>query len=920
MRVINPAEPELGLGVVLSNSGRRLEVLFPATGDRRVYNRDNAPLRRFLLRAGQEARGSGGVRFRVERVVEREGLLIYQGQGRTLAEAALDHSPPQAGALDRLLQGHLGQREDFELRLEAWRWRSSTLSSPVRGLVGPRVELLPHQLYIAHTVSRMERPRVLLADEVGLGKTIESGLIFCALRSLGRADRLLVLVPEPLIHQWLAEMYRRFNEMLTIIEPWPAHEPRRPVFDMARRALCSIELLTKEPELLEEACVAEWDLLIVDEAHHLRWRADHVSPGYAAVERLSRSSAGLLLLTATPARGGLDTEFGLLRLVDPERFSDLERFRREHRELREIAVLARELACGPRAETAAELVRRFPDLAPEAESVAEGGVDRMLSALVDRHGTGRVLIRNRRQRLESLFPGRQLAPAPLEAPEPFWGGDPLEALFSHFGSADPRLRWLVGLSIGTSEKILLICRRAETAVFLQDELRRLTPARTALFHEQMGLLERDRQAAFFAQPEGAQILLSSEIGGEGRNFQFARHLVFFDIPWHPDLIEQRIGRLDRIGQQQVVTVHVPYLRSSPWELLFRWHHEGLRSFDGPVPGAQLLLDRFSPRLRELVCTCAGSAAPDHAGLARLIRASRKKAQELQTEAAERIDPLVDRNSYDPAAGRELAREIRRAEADPETRKLLGRLLERFGLADEPVDDAGTHQVKAGEMMFVDSVPGLPTEGVLSGTFARELALSREDLAFITREHPLVEGCLSLLLDQPASTAAACLLPEAPESAIVLQCLFVLQARGPARLELERYLPPAVAEGIVDFRGKPRPELRELLLAHSARLLRLSPEVHWELMARIGGALPAAIEVAERQAKEELEPRRAQAMEGAQLVLQAEERRLEQLARVNPNITPAELALRRERTASTLECVASSTLILDAVRLVVLRAD
>ena len=93
--------------------------------------------------------------------------------------------------------------------------------------------------------------------------------------------------------------------------------------------------------------------------------------------------------------------------------------------------------------------------------------------------------------------------------------------------------------------------------------------RATLFHEGMSLIERDRAAAWFADPEeGAQVLICSEIGSEGRNFQFAHHLVLFDLPSNPDLLEQRIGRLDRIGQNAVIKIHVPYVRAVPVRFCF----------------------------------------------------------------------------------------------------------------------------------------------------------------------------------------------------------------------------------------------------------------------------------------------------------------------------------------------------------------
>lgn len=107
-----------------------------------------------------------------------------------------------------------------------------------------------------------------------------------------------------------------------------------------------------------------------------------------------------------------------------------------------------------------------------------------------------------------------------------------------------------------------------------------------VFHEGLSLVERDRAAAAFAdEEEGCQVLVCSEIGSEGRNFQFCRHLVMFDLPLHPDQLEQRIGRLDRIGQRHAIEIHAPVFTGSPGEKLLRWYHEGLDAFSAPKASA-----------------------------------------------------------------------------------------------------------------------------------------------------------------------------------------------------------------------------------------------------------------------------------------------------------------------------------------------
>ena len=178
-RWISDSEPELGLGTLLESSERRLTLLFSAVGEQRVYARQNAPLTRARFDAGDRIETQSGEVLVVTEVEESEGLLCYEGLGddgrrwripeRELADSLRILQPKQ-----RLLTGQFDPPHWFDLRhrtLEALnRWQQSE----GLGLAGPRIDLIPHQLYIAHEVARRPAPRVLLADEVGLGKTIEA--------------------------------------------------------------------------------------------------------------------------------------------------------------------------------------------------------------------------------------------------------------------------------------------------------------------------------------------------------------------------------------------------------------------------------------------------------------------------------------------------------------------------------------------------------------------------------------------------------------------------------------------------------------------------------------------------------------------------------------------------------------------------
>ncbi len=142
---------------------------------------------------------------------------------------------------------------------------------PWSGLRGQRTSLIPHQLHIAHDVGRRHAPRVLLADEVGLGKTIEAGMILHQQLLSGAAERVLIVVPETLQHQWLVEMLRRFNLRFSLFDDEryaeAQHDAYNP-FETEQLVICSLDFVRRSKQRTEHLCDAEWDLMVVDEAHH----------------------------------------------------------------------------------------------------------------------------------------------------------------------------------------------------------------------------------------------------------------------------------------------------------------------------------------------------------------------------------------------------------------------------------------------------------------------------------------------------------------------------------------------------------------------------------------------------------------------------------------------------------------------------
>src|SRR5690606_30446236 len=248
----------------------------------------------------------------------------------------------------------------------------------------------------------------------------------------------------------------------------------------------------------------------------------------------------------------------------------------------------------------ANLMRPLRESEDFSAGEQEAARDRLIRLLLDQHGTGRILFRNTRKAL-SGFPGRQLNVVTLPAqPQPAVQDEDSTTL--PWTSTDGRVKWLVDfLQEHRNEKVLLICAEDATAISLEKYLRVNAGIRSGVFHRHMNIVDRDRVAAYFAGTESsAQILVCSEIGSEGRNFQFCRHLVLFDLPLNPDLLEQRIGRLDRIGQRHTIQLHVPVFEHSGLQVLQRWYQDALNAFEQVAPAAWRVYQQFQETLQGFI--------------------------------------------------------------------------------------------------------------------------------------------------------------------------------------------------------------------------------------------------------------------------------------------------------------------------------
>jgi ATP-dependent helicase HepA len=958
-RWISDAELPMGLGTVLTSDPRTVTIVFLATGETRVYARQTAPLTRVAFAAGDSVRCHEGWTLHITAVREQHGLITYagtraDGTRAELAEGELDNLIQLNRPADRLFSAQIDSDKWFELRYQTLQHAHRLAHSDLRGLTGARTSLIPHQLYIAHEVATRYAPRVLLADEVGLGKTIEAGLILHYQLLTERAHRVLIVVPESLLHQWLVEMLRRFNLRFSVFDEErclgaEAGADGDNPFLSEQLVLCTLEFLLAQEQRFQQALACDWDFLVVDEAHHLLWSEQQPSLAYQRMQQLAEKTKGVLLLTATPEQLGKAGHFARLRLLDPHRFPDLAGFIAEEKSYAPIAATVEALQnASPLTPDMQAVLRASLDegdnqrlldgmLNPQASDAERSAARRQLiEHLLDRHGTGRVLFRNTRASIKG-FPERQLhhyaLPLPSQyvdslrtraghspagdadrmwlCPELSYQADTGNRL-PHWTEIDPRIDWLMAqLKQLRPEKVLVIAASADTALDITSALRQRAGIQAAVFHEGLSLIERDRSAAFFADREfGSQVLVCSEIGSEGRNFQFAHHLVLFDLPLNPDLLEQRIGRLDRIGQTETIKIHVPYLEDSAQAVLFHWYHQGLDAFEHTCPAGYSVFVQVEAMLRTAL---HNTNAEELAGL---IVTTKSLHQQLTDELHRGRDRLLEYNSCRPHLAHVLHDRAAQLDATSTVLDYLDAAFDCLGIDTQHHSEL-SYIIRPADHMASSGLAELPAEG-MTITADRATALANEDMQFITWEHPLVTGVMDTILSNELGNCAVTALKYAggKPGTLLLECIYLLESSASAALQSSRYLPPATLRVLIDAAGNDHAER----LPHST--MAQAREAVQALVARkiirhYATPLRAMLAAAEQLARQRSTTLVAEAHAHATQLLEGEINRLKALKRINPNVRDAEIRFLETQWEAVRQALSTASVRLDALRVVAL---
>jgi len=745
---------------------------------------------------------------------------------------------------DQLARGHIGDPTAAHLKLLAGIVAHAYAYDPASALLNARLEPKLHQAFVAHRVVNKIAPRMILADEVGLGKTIEAGLVIKELRARKRISRILIVTPASLSRQWQSELKTKFNESFEIIDgPAAKHFGRggKNPFEASGNLICSYQFATSgsRPEQIVEA---GWDMVVFDEAHRVRRTGTsassrRVTAAYKLADELRDQVDGLLLLSATPVQLHAYELFSLVDLVEPGLFPSFEAFERVREKLPKLNELMRALLKWETLDQDDKLMALVSsagvivelNLSPEMLDSEEGRreVERRLTA---RHPLADSLIRNRKAHLgiqgerraeirwvnlsndelevhervveylkdgyrlalgqknnavgflmvtylkmltssshalrtslrrrisvlQDALAGDAAARSALKIDDDIWDAEESSEVLTEVemvvGAADriqievevledlveeladirdSKIRDLIDLmgELG-GQKVVLFTQFIETQLFLEKALE-ANGVQVSVFN---GRMNADaKEAAIRAFRTRTQVLISTESGGEGRNLQFAHVLVNYDLPWNPMKIEQRIGRLDRIGQTEPVHIYNMVCRNTLDERIIEVLNDRIKLFVESV-GA---LDPILGTVEKSIASFALGSEDAAVEFREFAEDLDKKVAEARLLERTMADFVLDQASFRRDEANELLGR-RPLVSTMELRASIELGLEYLGGRLVPHEEGGETFTLAPRLA---SRIGAPTSSP-RGVFDPVDAVRMDDVDFFACGHPLVDRVLA----------------------------------------------------------------------------------------------------------------------------------------------------------------------------------
>ncbi len=678
-----------------------------------------------------------------------------------------------------LSETEIASPKAFLVKYWAHLFYSYYTSNQIKCITNSRLSLMPHQINVAHRLSEQYFPRMILADEVGLGKTIEAGIYIKEMISRNLANRSLIIVPASLVNQWKFEMENKFNVEFSVYDgkkvkklckkgsykhPNLLQNP----FYYDNYIICSLQF-ARNPKYINMISQITWDIVIFDEAHHLRRYLLNKSTGnyretlnYKLAKNVSQTTESLLLLTATPLQLHSFELYSLIELIHPEAFESFSEFEHFRRNIPFINLLFKNLNKIDNLNTfevknTVKLLKELNYIDPSRslhnsiEEIRKNSAKRarIIKSLEKQHTLSKFLIRNRKKNvisddyinervvktitvnptqeelevynkirlylakiynlagntnhknlglgfvittLQKLLTSSKAAflkslKRRLLTLESLKEEDPdyfiseiddmtidsedlgrynknegnllsfenqkkiLEAFYEKLSAIpyDSKSEALMELlekiyQNDPKEKVLIFTQFVDTMFFLRKNIKDTHPDFSInLFYGGIDKEEKSEVVKEFRNKKDFSILLSTEIGGEGRNFQFCRMLINYDLPWNPMKLEQRIGRLDRIGQKSdKIYIYNFFIEGTIETDVIYALNKRIDLFTESIGQLEPILGKIERDIKDVIFTEDMAKAQKIQEFNRNVEENVKKAKEMELQLD---DLLIDKKSF-----------------------------------------------------------------------------------------------------------------------------------------------------------------------------------------------------------------------------------------------------------------------------------
>ncbi len=898
------------IGVLSELNGNRVEVAWDDPELPPFFVRDGAPLERYELPVRVRRRSTDEPGFNVgpapgAPVPSRKVVFALSGMERVVPES--DLRPDDAlDPADRLANGVApGSAKQVNVTTATRHYLTEHRHNALVCLDATRVDVKPHQVGVVHRVVTSYPHRFLLCDEVGLGKTIEAGMVVKELRARGEAQRTLIIVPPNLLRQWQFELKSKFNETFAILNADTVRALRLQGVKgnpfAANDSVLVSENWASDKAQSEQILSATWDLVIVDEAHHARSKRNGNNVTTTRLYRLVREltdrslypDRAALFLTATPMQLESHELYSLVEMLDPALFPSEEDFDRHRSQVQGLSRLVETLQSDPPPdpELLADLVEEVAtwlqiDPADAASRLIDGDPGAVAAELSERHLLSEILIRNRKAKVGGFMPRRahrwevvltEEERAALERVEDYVAegfaamsetkdhsigflmvayqkmmASSIAALRTSLALRRDRLRsgaatsrkgfagsedteidddvddvgdsaagagtvndreatqldelvdLLDSLPVDSKAAVFanqmdILKNEAEVPKVLvftqfratQDHLAGLLRERgwtVGLFHGQMSAFQKDQAVDAFRDDDGQHVLISTEAGGEGRNFQFCHLLVNYDLPWNPMRVEQRIGRVDRIGQDRIVEIFNLWVKDSVEERVLDVLEQRINLFVETVGGLDPILGETERDIREIMRRNREERDDALADLGRRLEDQVAAARSAEEQLA---DLIMDTKSFAKEIVERIAGESSPVNADDQERFMTNLLA---AVRTHIKREAGEWQLHFHDPFRAEHAELFADGPKRRAVFRSDEHRDAEYVEYLAFGHPIIDAAAERVLEPAfAGAAGGRRLPSGPDAPPGDGWLFVWLVTVPDLRERRIEVPVFVAD-------------------------------------------------------------------------------------------------------------------------------